>query len=163
MSGRNKRIDREKTCPLLLKMFCCINGHHHLDEYGQDRHPSTEDELVVYTWRDASLSELAGLVKDVFEDARKLGVKLSFRLIFQSSTGRWSSRDLGTVINGRTGREDYKTLEELGFVTGDYIDVSICTGYEGGAPSMASAIGRSDRHHQYNQRRHYSSTQHHLR
>lgn len=42
-------IDREKTCPMLLRMFCREHGHHHPEDFGRERQP-TDDELIVYTW-----------------------------------------------------------------------------------------------------------------
>ena len=118
----SRRVDREKTCPLLLRMFFRFNGHHHLDEF---RHPPTKDELVVYTWKDATLAELAGLVKEVIQDARSDGAVLSFRLVYHDRDHRWSYKELGRVVNGRPGRDDHRTLYDTSFITGDFIDIAM--------------------------------------
>ncbi|KAG8584791.1 hypothetical protein GDO81_004766 [Engystomops pustulosus] len=44
-----KPIDREKTCPLLLRVFTTNNGRHHrMDEFSRGNVPSSE--LQIYTW-----------------------------------------------------------------------------------------------------------------
>jgi histone deacetylase complex subunit SAP18 len=160
-SLHHRKIDREKTCPLLLRMFCRVNAHHHLDEFKNNRYPSAEDELVVYTWRDANLLELAGLVKDMFKEARRARVRFSFRLVYQEASGRWCSRDLGTVCNGRTGRDDARTLDDSSFVTGDFIDVAIYlddhSNVEHKSMASSSSSSRRDQHSHY----HYHHHHHH--
>lgn len=118
----SKRVNREKTCPMMLRMFFRFDSHHHLDEF---RHPPTKDELVVYTWKDATLAELAGLVKEVIEEARSDGLLLSFRLVYQDRDQRWSFKELGRVINGRPGRDDMISLQSTSFITGDFIDIAM--------------------------------------
>ena len=122
-----KSVDREKTCPLLLRMFCRLNGHHHMDEYTGRKTPDTADELIVYTWRDASLKELAGLIKEVYGDSRKGGVRFTFRHVYPDGHYRWVFKDIGCFVNGRSGRDDLKTMQDFRFVTGDYLDVAIYT------------------------------------
>ena len=41
-------VDREKTCPLLLRVFVGKRGHHRTEEFQRGRLP--EDELQMYTW-----------------------------------------------------------------------------------------------------------------
>jgi len=44
-----KVVDREKTCPLLLRVFVSDNGRHHrCDEYSRGSLPG--NELQIYTW-----------------------------------------------------------------------------------------------------------------
>uniref|UniRef100_A0A8R7V8H9 Histone deacetylase complex subunit SAP18 n=1 Tax=Triticum urartu TaxID=4572 RepID=A0A8R7V8H9_TRIUA len=50
-------IDREKTCPLLLRVFTKVGGHH-LDEEFSKRGKEPKDEVQIYTWMDATLPEL---------------------------------------------------------------------------------------------------------
>lgn len=42
-------VDREKTCPMLLRMFCREHGHHRPEDFSRERQP-TDDELIIYTW-----------------------------------------------------------------------------------------------------------------
>nr|XP_027222809.1 histone deacetylase complex subunit SAP18-like [Penaeus vannamei] len=51
-----KPIDREKTCPLLLRVFCSNGRHNSLAEYRRGNTPP--NELQIYTWMDATLREI---------------------------------------------------------------------------------------------------------
>ncbi|XBI70120.1 hypothetical protein VPH35_064684 [Triticum aestivum] len=54
---RPEPIDREKTCPLLLRVFTKVGGHH-LNEEFSERGKEPKDEVQIYTWKDATLQEL---------------------------------------------------------------------------------------------------------
>lgn len=41
-------VDREKTCPLLLRVFTNSNRHHRMEEFTRGNVPS--NELQIYTW-----------------------------------------------------------------------------------------------------------------
>ncbi|GFH28444.1 uncharacterized protein HaLaN_26935 [Haematococcus lacustris] len=57
------QVDREKTCPLLLRVFTRNGGHHKLDEFAvRGKEPS--GEIQIYTWMDATLRELSDLIKE---------------------------------------------------------------------------------------------------
>lgn len=122
-------LDRQKTCPMYVRLFCRMHGHHRLEEYGRGRQP-VNDEVDVYTWRDASLRELSDLIKEVNLECRRRDAKFSFHLIYHDYRGHFHSKPLGTVSNSRPGRDDSKTLDELRFVQGDFIDVAIGFGAE---------------------------------
>merc|ERR1712113_665963 len=68
--------------------------------------------LQMYTWQDATLKELEGLVKEVYPDLR-------------GQNPRCQTRDIGTTIASKQGNDDNKTLHDCKFVIGDYIDVAI--------------------------------------
>lgn len=135
------KVDRSKTCPMYVRMFCRVNGHHRyfqkvllkylpclvscrLEEFSRDRQP-LDDELIIYTWKDATLKELSDLIKEVHADSRRKEAKFSFMLLYQDLRGDFRSKPLGTVANSRPSKDDLLTLEELRFVQGDFIDVSI--------------------------------------
>ena len=46
--SNEKLVDREKTCPLLLRVFCNTSRHHSAGEYARGRTPT--NELQIYTW-----------------------------------------------------------------------------------------------------------------
>eukprot|EP01147_Barroeca_monosierra_P001219 gene1219-4429_t len=117
------RVDREKTCPMLLRVFNRFRGHNRLDDYRGKRLPS--DELRMYTWLDATLKELSTLVKEVNMQARRKGTKFLFSAVYQTPRGQAAMRDLGRVINGDKTEDDDKTLKSLNFHIGDYIDLAI--------------------------------------
>lgn len=138
-------VDRKKTCPFMVKMYCRINGHHRLDEFSPPRFP-VEDEMIVYTWRDATLKELSTLVREVLGDNDLPGgvkgtdpvLKFSFNLLYpdpRRTGAHFKTKPMGWTFEGGEPEarahqlEDSsgKTLESLKFQPGDFIDVAIYT------------------------------------
>ncbi|KAK6947696.1 Sin3 associated polypeptide p18 [Dillenia turbinata] len=98
-----KPVDREKTCPLLLRVFTKIGSHHTPEDFGV-RGKEPKDEVQIYTWKDATLRELTDLVKEVSPAARRRDAKLSFAFA-------------GVTTSHGNGRrpDDSKSLGELKF------------------------------------------------
>ncbi|PKI49565.1 hypothetical protein CRG98_030058 [Punica granatum] len=92
--ARYEPVEREKTCPLLLRVFTKSGGHNSKEEFAV-RGKEPKDEVQIYTWKDATLRELTDLVGKTF-----------------------------SYGNGRR-LDDIKTLAELSFQIGDYLDVAI--------------------------------------
>ncbi|XP_075226189.1 histone deacetylase complex subunit SAP18 [Lycorma delicatula] len=119
-----KPVDREKTCPLLLRVFCCTGRHNNIMEYRGGNVPA--NELQIYTWMDATLRELTSLVKEVNPEARRKGTTFDFSLVFPNpATSGYRFREIGTTVSGQKGPYDSKTLSQLRFTIGDYLDVCI--------------------------------------
>ncbi|KDP28714.1 hypothetical protein JCGZ_14485 [Jatropha curcas] len=107
-------VDREK-----------IGDHHSKEEFAV-RGKEPKDEVQIYTWKDATLRELTDLVKEVAPAARRRDARLSFAFVYPDKHGRFVVRQVGTTISNRNGKlDDGKTLAELGFQIGDYLDVAI--------------------------------------
>ncbi|KAJ4953852.1 hypothetical protein NE237_030684 [Protea cynaroides] len=123
---RFEPVDREKTCPLLLRVFTKIGGHHTKEDFAV-RGKEPKDEVQIYTWKDATLRELTDLVKEVARAARRRGAKLSFAFVYPDKNGRNVVRAVGMTQSYGNGRwqDDSKTLADLGFQIGDYLDVAI--------------------------------------
>ncbi|CAG0884340.1 unnamed protein product [Cyprideis torosa] len=124
----DKPVDREKTCPLLLRVFYCFGRHHPVGEYRNGLVPA--NELQIYTWKDATLKELTALVKEVNEDARRRGTFFDFSLVVPDSRpgsriGSYIMREIGSTCSGRKGSDDSKTLNSVRFTIGDYMDIAI--------------------------------------
>merc|ERR1712223_1110407 len=134
MNGNKEggEIDREKVCPLLLRVFCATSRHNNLLDYNRGKVPP--NELQIYTWMDASLKELMSLVREVNPESRKKGTYFDFAIV-SPAPGRgtyhdgqfcnYVSRDIGTTVSGTKGMDDNKTLAQARFVIGDYIDIAI--------------------------------------
>nr|XP_054599148.1 histone deacetylase complex subunit SAP18 isoform X1 [Nothobranchius furzeri] len=124
-----KPIDREKvnvwTCPLLLRVFTTNSGRHHrIEEFSRGNVPSSE--LQIYTWMDATLKELTGLVKEVYPEARKKGTHFSFAIVYPEPRGKmYKLKEIGSTMSGRKGLEDSMTLQSQRFQIGDYLDIAI--------------------------------------
>ncbi|CAI5445805.1 unnamed protein product [Caenorhabditis angaria] len=127
LANQDKPLDREKLCPMLLRVFCANGRHHPLSEYNNRNGGSVPpNELQMYTWFDCSLRELTSLIKEVNPEARRKGTTFDFAIITPDrSSPRFLSRDIGNTMNGQKGIDDNKTLQQCKFEAGDYIDVAI--------------------------------------
>jgi histone deacetylase complex subunit SAP18 len=117
-------VDREKTCPMLLRVFCNMGRHHRLDEFNRNSVPS--NELQIYTWLDCTLRELMTLIREVNPDTRAKGTMFQFSTVYPDPRrGGFRMKDLGQTCSGRRGTDDNITLHSRKFQIGDYIDVAI--------------------------------------
>ncbi|KAG6547897.1 hypothetical protein Mapa_010717 [Marchantia paleacea] len=115
--SRPPLVDREKTCPLLLRVFTKNGGHHTVEDFSV-RGKEPKEEVQIYTWRDATLRELTELVKEVSPSARRRDARLSFAFVYPDRRGRNVIRNVGmTQANGssRRGGDDARSLAELSF------------------------------------------------
>ncbi|KAL8114263.1 hypothetical protein AgCh_021205 [Apium graveolens] len=120
-------IDREKTCPLLLRVFTKVGAHHSNEDFSV-RGKEPKDEVQIYTWKDATLRELTDLVKEVAPEARRRDATLSFAFVYPSKTGRLVVREVGrtsSVPNPRRPDDSKLALRDVDFEIGDYLDVAI--------------------------------------
>jgi len=127
-------IDREKTCPLLLRVFVNEGQHHLPDAYHRGRCPASE--LQIYTWKDASLKELTNLIKDVHPQASGKGTMFNFALAFPDRKGLFHFKEVGTTSVAHTGPDDRLTLQSVRLEIGDFMDVAIRPPPEDRAPPI---------------------------
>ncbi|CAH1241052.1 histone deacetylase complex subunit SAP18-like [Branchiostoma lanceolatum] len=126
-----KPVDREKTCPLLLRVFCNQNRFHRPEEFARGNVPS--NELQIYTWMDCTLKELTGLIKEVNPEARRKGTFFDFATAYPDlRRGGYRLKEIGSTCSGRKGADDIKTLGSQKFQIGDYIDIAITPARPGG-------------------------------
>uniref|UniRef100_A0AC34GS31 Histone deacetylase complex subunit SAP18 n=1 Tax=Panagrolaimus sp. ES5 TaxID=591445 RepID=A0AC34GS31_9BILA len=124
-SKADKVIDREKVCPLLLRIFVTNMRHNPIQEYKGGSVPQ-HNELQIYTWMDCTLRELMFCIKDVNIDSRRKGTTFDFAIVtpdFRSN--RMNFKSVGITTHGFKGVDDNKTLASCKFQIGDYIDVAI--------------------------------------
>jgi len=145
-------VDREKVCPMLLRIFISEGRHNKTNDFSRGGFPQAREgkacELQIYTWMDCTLRELMGLIKDVSQDCRRKGTEFRFAIIFpEDRYDRFDMREMGTTITGQKGPDDDKTLAQCKFEVGDYIDVAIIPpGYssrDNGSGPRESASGRN--------------------
>ncbi|XP_021717605.1 histone deacetylase complex subunit SAP18-like [Chenopodium quinoa] len=118
-------VDREKTCPLLLRVFTKVGSHHSREDFAV-RGQEPKNEFQIYTWKDATLRELTDLVKEVTPAARRRDARLSFAFVFPEKQGHLVVRLVGKTFSYGSGEmDDGKALAQLGFQIGDYLDVAI--------------------------------------
>lgn len=119
-------VDREKVCPLLIRVFIKPGSHHRLEDFAiRGKEPGGDAEIQIYTWMDATLREMSDLIKEVKLAARGRMTRLSFAFVYPDKRGRNVMRQVGLVHSTRPGEDDNKTLKALNFQTGDFLDVAI--------------------------------------
>jgi len=120
------KVDREKTCPLLMRVFAKINdGHWKAEDFNFRGKDEPADEIQIYTWRDAPLREITDLLKEVIPAAQSRTARLSFAFIYPDKRGRPVLKEIGVTYSTKKGDDDNKTLDDLQFEIGDYLAVSI--------------------------------------
>ncbi|KAK9198547.1 hypothetical protein WN944_013732 [Citrus x changshan-huyou] len=150
---RFEPVDREKTCPLLLRVslslcfsklsMAAASASLLCDRMkpGEDfavRGKEPKDEVQIYTWKDATLRELTDLVlrptleyrgirREVAPEARRRNAELSVAFVYPDKHGRFVLKQVGMTHSYGNGRrlDDSKALAELNFESGDYLDVAI--------------------------------------
>ncbi|KAF1760689.1 hypothetical protein GCK72_008938 [Caenorhabditis remanei] len=127
VAGQDKPVDREKVCPMLLRVFCGNNRHNPIGEFNNRNGGSVPpNELLMHTWMDCSLRELTNLIKEINPDARRKGITFDFAVVQPDrNSPRYILREIGNTMNGQRGIDDNKTLQQCKFEVGDFIDVAI--------------------------------------
>eukprot|EP01016_Furgasonia_blochmanni_P040398 TRINITY_DN5154_c0_g1_i6.p1 TRINITY_DN5154_c0_g1~~TRINITY_DN5154_c0_g1_i6.p1 ORF type:complete len:130 (-),score=25.67 TRINITY_DN5154_c0_g1_i6:38-427(-) len=95
--AERKVIDREKTCPFLLRLFWKENDAHSLEDFIEKGKEPVQDEVQVYTWKDATLRELVDLVKSSIPCAMRKEAKFKFTHIYQDLSGKLKKKELATL------------------------------------------------------------------
>ena len=122
----NTEINREKICPFLVKLYYKENEFNSLEDMNAGKFPVSR-ELHIYTWMDASLRELTMLIRDSLDFAKRKDANLNFSFIFPDSKGVLQRKEIGNVHTYKKYNDDNKTLKQLSFSVGDYIDICLKT------------------------------------
>ena len=125
-NNSTQEINREKICPFLIKLYYKENDFNSLEEMNAGKMPISR-ELHIYTWMDASLRELTMLIRDSVDFTKRKDAILNFSFIFPDSKGKLQRKEIGNVHMYKKFPDDNKTLQQLRFTIGDYIDISIKT------------------------------------
>jgi histone deacetylase complex subunit SAP18 len=110
-----KPIDRQTTCPFLLKFCYRSNGYHPLSDFPLPPVTTLPSHLQIYTWQSCTLRELAQLLTTALPNILPdpaVGTRLSFRLVYPDTRpppggggrlddavrGRYMSKEMGSVV-----------------------------------------------------------------
>lgn len=77
-----KPFAREKTCPLLLRVFCSAGRHNSKENFTRGDVPHNECKMQICTWKDATLRELTSLVKEVNPKTRHKDTYFDFAIVY---------------------------------------------------------------------------------
>lgn len=115
----------KQICPFLLRIFLCEGHHFPMSDYTNRRIPPKHAELQIYTWLDATLSELTDLIREM-PDYNSKGTQFSFSVVFpEPSAPSYRMRSIGATVGGKRGPDDELTLSQCRYQIGDFIDVAI--------------------------------------
>ncbi|XP_074263233.1 histone deacetylase complex subunit SAP18 isoform X2 [Silene latifolia] len=102
-----------------------IGSHHNMEDFAVGG-KEPKSEFQIYTWKDATLRELTSLVREAIPQARRRDALLSFALVYPDRNGCFIVRRVGKTLSHCTrALDDEKTLAQLRFQIGDYLDVAI--------------------------------------
>ncbi|KAF9535146.1 Sin3 associated polypeptide p18-domain-containing protein [Crepidotus variabilis] len=163
-------LEREKTMPFLVRTFVKIGGFHRLSQFEDATFPTT-DEHQLFTWKDATLREVLTTLRmtapHVAEFRHPLA-KFLFKIVYADpgNKGRFAQKDIGMVYSrdilgepgslnsaaprlleddepparGAAEREE-RTLEDLRFIPGDFLLVSVLLPKNVSVPTELSIKG----------------------
>ncbi|KYR02051.1 hypothetical protein DLAC_00849 [Tieghemostelium lacteum] len=116
-------INRDKTCPILLRVFLKEDNFHDIEEFKSRSELPVQDEIQIYVWRNSTLREITNLIKKENLKAREKASQLSFRFVYPDLNGKYHHNSIGTVHSSKKNEDDQKTLEDLYF---NYHLLSVC-------------------------------------
>merc|ERR1712150_120846 len=165
------KVNREKVCPFLLRVFVANSRHNYQDNYNEGKVPKYE--LQIYTWLDATLKELTYLIRQAKPESKLKATSFDFVRVFPALNDHrrsyqdqisplrrldYNYRDIGKTISGIKGVEDKKTLSECKFEIGDYLDVSITPPTATGErTTLHEEYNKNDRDHRLGDRQSHGS------
>lgn len=108
-----------------MRIFLSEGRHFPLSEYANNKIPPKISELEIYTWLDATLGELTGLIRELDKFQAK-GTQFSFNVVFPDAfSPNYRMRPIGLTIGGKKGPDDDITLAKCRYQIGDFVDVAI--------------------------------------
>jgi histone deacetylase complex subunit SAP18 len=126
-SSSSGSIDRAATTPFLLRCFFNVNRRNTSQDYRGVRDGIfPRNELLFYTWQDATLTEIGTLLKSQIDASRGKNVAIQFDLVYPERSGQFVLKPIGRLTS-QPGPDDNKTLKDLSFQVGDYLDITIHT------------------------------------
>ncbi|KAA1088720.1 hypothetical protein PGT21_006620 [Puccinia graminis f. sp. tritici] len=161
--SRTTPVDREKTCPFLLRCFVKPGSHHDLERDYQipDRLP-VSDECQLYAWKDTTLRDICLQLLDSNPSIKSnLPLKFSIRLVYldaprdlshNAPLARYKSQDLGSIFCRDLARPasaapgtSLKSLHDVRFCVGDFVDIALISSFSAlpsGGITASSETGR---------------------
>ncbi|KAJ3031662.1 hypothetical protein HDV00_008222 [Rhizophlyctis rosea] len=124
--SKKQKVDREKTCPFLIRTFVKVGGTIPKEDLTPAKLPTNETEI--YAWKDTSFRELAALIGEHFPEARSRSARLIINLLSHDvlHNDYYTTREATTFVsNFRPQSRDDRTLDDTKFQVGDFLSVGI--------------------------------------
>ncbi|CAM9225891.1 unnamed protein product [Chrysoparadoxa australica] len=117
-------VQRSKVCPMLMRVFWRLHSHHVPADYQLGRLPK-QQEVSLYVWFDTTLREISSMFQDAVPEARRRNSRCTFCVVYPDKQGNQLFKQVGCVRQMEKGEDDGKTLKELNYSAGDYVDVAV--------------------------------------
>jgi hypothetical protein len=121
-------IDRNNTCPFLLRVVWKEGVEHTVDSWKNRSDLQESDEIRLYTWKDVTFRELVEMIKEHLVGARRRDAEMTFSFIRMNLDGKYEIKPVGIVHSTRKSELENTTLADLKFVTGDCLAVKLTYG-----------------------------------
>ncbi|KAK4056193.1 hypothetical protein OIO90_002634 [Microbotryomycetes sp. JL221] len=158
------KVNRREVPPTLIRVFARAHAHHEDHEFTTTSAP-LRDEYHLFAWRDTTVRELLLLLRDAAPELRAAPLaRYSVRhVLFDVKRDRFVSKDVALVpskdlvktnktatMAAGHARHDHRltrTLAELDFVAGDFLDIAYLSpsGPGGGPTSLITVAGAAGR------------------
>ena len=121
-------VNRETTTPFLIRVF--VHKRHHFEDK-EFKDPTCLPKLCqihIHTWMDATLMELSNLLTKAvpdFDASRPSEYEVSFALVYPDRKGTMVVKKCGKLSPNSESKDGEKTLKDLKFEIGDFLDVAI--------------------------------------
>ncbi|KAJ3037467.1 Histone deacetylase complex subunit sap18, partial [Rhizophlyctis rosea] len=144
LDSSKKKIDRETTCPFLIRTFVRMNRMYERQEFIPGNLP--KPEAALYAWKDTTIAELASLLGDQYPEARSRTARIIFRILAHDSLSHDAHREREAsraIQNWKPSSQDQKTLADTRFELGDFLSVGIIPNAENEGRGPPGAYGRA--------------------
>eukprot|EP01117_Protostelium_nocturnum_P016688 TRINITY_DN6670_c0_g1_i1.p1 TRINITY_DN6670_c0_g1~~TRINITY_DN6670_c0_g1_i1.p1 ORF type:complete len:196 (+),score=62.79 TRINITY_DN6670_c0_g1_i1:48-635(+) len=134
------RIDRNRTCPSLIRVLIKENEEFKSEEFKSATRPETTRERHIHHWLDASLREI---VQFLWGDEPKLkeeGIHLHISTLYIDYRGDFILTNAATLQPRVRSIDENKTLQSLQFKSGDILTISILSSAPSSTSSLSSTI-----------------------
>eukprot|EP01083_Nonionella_stella_P202389 739397_1 len=123
-------VDRQKKTPFLIRVFVHEGYHLDAEAFRDPTNLPSNGQTHIHTWLDATLFELAQLITQITHEIKKpnYDISLSFSLVYPDRKGTMVVKSCGkieNIYNNNNNKDGNKTLKQLKFEIGDFLDVNI--------------------------------------
>ncbi|KAK8805472.1 hypothetical protein WA158_002128 [Blastocystis sp. Blastoise] len=120
---QNNRIarpmDREKTCPFLLRTFIRSNQHFQESEFTIQSVPS-DCELDIHTWKDATIMEILTIIRQDNIDSRRKNATIDILKGYFTNSGQFYIKKVGSITSDQN-YDKKMTLDQTQLRIGDFL------------------------------------------
>ena len=120
-----KPIDRDKTCPFLIRVIWRENDPLTVDCLKNRSDQQEADEVRIYSWKDTTFREIVEMLKEHLAGARRRDAEFTFSFLRQNLDGGYELKPIGIIHSSRKSEQDTSTLSQLRFVIGDFIALTL--------------------------------------